>query len=83
MADKPHAILTPIGPVSLYIESINAKTLVVRSLAGDENAEFFFHLTGIRKDLVDRTDTRYPGDPSEVSTAIDPKTRKIWHRGMK
>ena len=82
VADNPHATLTPIGPTSLYIESIDAKRVVVRSLA-DGNAEFFFHLTGIRKDLVHRKTTLYPGDPSEVSTAIDPKARKIWHRGVK
>ncbi|MEE2789480.1 MAG: hypothetical protein VX589_19230 [Myxococcota bacterium] len=83
VADKPHAMLTPIGPVSLYIESIDASKLVVKAMAGDPNAGFFFHLTGIRKDLAHMTTTHYPGDPDEVKTAIDPATRKIWYRGVK
>ena len=82
VADRPHAIVTPKGPATLYVESLTKDALVVRSHSGDPNVPFFFHLTGIRVDLSDRLDTHYSGDPNEISTAIDPKARKIWRRGQ-
>ena len=82
VADNPHAILTPIGPASLYIESIDPTKLVVRHLSGDANAAFS-SISPIRKDLAHLKSTHYPGDPNEVKTAIDPATRKIWYRGVK
>ena len=80
-AEQPHAILTPRGPASLYVESLTREALVVRSKSGDPDVPFYFHLTGIRTDMVGRKTTRYPGDPNEVSTAIDPIKKRIWHRG--
>ena len=55
---------------------------MVKGLSGDPDTAFFFHLTGIRNDMVDRKTTHYPGNPDEVSTAIDPIKKRIWHRGQ-
>ena len=80
VAETPHAVLTAKGPAILYIESISREQVVVRSMSGDPNVAFFFHLTGIRTDLTHRKDTYYDGDPGEVSTAVDPIEKRIWKR---
>ena len=46
-------------PAVLYVASITPDELVVKGLSGDSEAAFFFHLTGIRNDMVKRTTAHY------------------------
>ncbi len=81
-AEEVHAIVTPMGPASLYVESVSPEALVVRSFSGDANVRFAYQLTGRRVDMAEVRTTHYQGDPAEVTTAIDPVGRGIWHRGV-
>jgi len=81
-AEDVHAVVTPLGPAALYLEDVSPEVVVVRSLAGRDDVEFFYHLTGVRVDMAQQTDTLYRGDPSEVTTAIDPLSGKVWRRGQ-
>lgn len=80
-AEDVHAIVTPRGPASLYVASADTEAVVVKLVSGDPNVRFYYHLTGRRVDMSHQKTTRYLGDPSEVTTAIDPARRGIWNRG--